>query len=85
MKKIFVSALVACFLLTGCGDDPGSIIYNPFSDIKGHNMLSYDKETLIVYYNTSDQLAPYYSENGKLCRYIDGEIVEIGDDGDDEE
>lgn len=83
MKKIFVSVLVACLLLTGCCDDPNDIMYDPFDDIKGHNQLYYDNETLIVYYATGYQLAPYYSENGKLCRYVDGEIVEIGDEEDD--
>lgn len=46
--------------------------------------LIYDEYTKIIYikafqgYNHYTYL-PYYSENGKLCRYIDGEIVEVSD------
>lgn len=44
--------------------------------------LTYDLETRIVYIRNYGShfyttLTPYYSENGKLCRYINGEIVEI--------
>ena len=44
--------------------------------------LTYDVKTRIVYIRNYGShfyttLTPYYSENGKLCRYIDGEIVEI--------
>lgn len=39
-----------------------------------------DDITQIVYYQ--DTLTPFYSENGKLCRVIDGKLVEVtGDDG----
>lgn len=31
----------------------------------------------IIYVKAPYCLAPYYSPNGKLCHYIDGEIVEI--------
>ena len=41
--------------------------------------LEYDEDTKIVYYRTSYKMCPYYSENGKLCRYVDGEIIEIDD------
>lgn len=35
------------------------------------------KDTGILYYKRARKLAPYYSENGKLCKLVDGEIVEI--------
>lgn len=36
------------------------------------------KETRIMYYKTEQGgLAPYYSENGKLCRWIDHKTVEV--------
>ena len=46
--------------------------------------LKYDENTKIVYYYTTSiggfsYMAPYYSENGKLMRYIDGEFVEVDD------
>lgn len=43
--------------------------------------LVYDSNTLVIYYKFKTSyygyMAPYYSESGKLCRYIDGQIVEI--------
>ena len=44
--------------------------------------LVFDNETKIVYYKFNGPLngfmSPYFSENGKLCRFIDNQIVEIG-------
>lgn len=62
-----------------------------FEPIPEHPNLFYETEygTDMIYYIFSSSvaigrqgygygyMAPYYSENGKLCRYIDGEIVEI--------
>ena len=31
----------------------------------------------VIYVRNVYMLAPYYSPNGKLCHYVDGEIVEI--------
>lgn len=48
-------------------------------------VLTEDPNTHIVYIkNKVSQynhvvLTPYYSENGKLCRFVSGKIVEIGD------
>lgn len=47
--------------------------------------LVYDVNTQIIYYAFTDGtgqcshgfMSPYYSENGKLCRFINGEIQEI--------
>lgn len=49
--------------------------------------LVYYKDTKVVYImitldsdwddETASYFAPYISENGKYCRYIDGDIVEI--------
>lgn len=49
--------------------------------------LVYDVNTQIVYYAFMDGtgqsshgfMSPYYSENGKLCRFINGGIQEIED------
>lgn len=34
---------------------------------------------LYVYYSGGNRayLCPYYSENGKLCKYEDGKIIEV--------
>lgn len=50
--------------------------------------LAFDEQTKIIYYyfevhNSYLQInescmSPYLSENGKFCRFIDNEIVEIG-------
>ena len=41
--------------------------------------LVYDIETKIVYYLLAEgSMSPYLSENGKYCRFIDNQIVEIG-------
>lgn len=58
-------------------------------DEKGY--LSYNEDTGVVYYmfSTTESyghqgygytyFAPYISENGNFCRYVDGQIVEITD------
>lgn len=63
--------------------------YNSFISIQNSKYLVYDSSTKVVYYFFNDYyhngdasvgygyLSPYYSENGKLCRYIDGRITEI--------
>ena len=46
------------------------------------NSIKADEHTGILYYvpyGDERGLCPYYSENGKLCRYVDGKIVEIDD------
>lgn len=59
--------------------------------IDGKNYLSYSEDTGVVYYmfSTSETyghqgygytyFAPYISENGNFCRYVNGQIVEITD------
>ena len=58
---------------------------NHLQPIDGYTYLVYDPDTLIIYYQEKDGLgykgfgymAPYYSEHGKLCRWVDNKIVEI--------
>lgn len=57
--------------------------------VEGKNYLAYDSESKVVYYwfattiwygdsrSNNVYFAPYISENGRFCRYVDGEIVEI--------
>lgn len=105
MKRRIISlVMVAMFIiilavtLTGCDDVPQEFndpqVLSPgisnFENIKGEDILFFDRNTQIVYYlfstaqypNTHGAMgygymAPYISENGNYCRYIDGKIVEI--------
>ena len=55
--------------------------------IEDEDSLVYHKDTKVVYimitlrreynFETAGYFAPYISENGKYCRYVDGKIVEI--------
>ena len=70
-------------------DTPNIIIFYNTADtaIKPHNFLEekdliYDENTKIIYiktrtYGLNYAYLPYYSENGNLCRYVDGKIVEV--------
>lgn len=87
-------------VLTGCSTEPAFSAYEEESDqfvqILDHEYLYYDKLTKVVYVifnntiGTGDHttgygyMSPYYSENGKLQRYINGELIEIGEDENDE-
>ena len=59
-----------------------------FKTVDGKDYLVYDDDTRVVYYmiftaraySGYGYLAPYISENGNYCRYVDDEIVEIGVD-----
>lgn len=85
MKKIIVIAvLCGIFLLTGCTDN------TKLKSVKIENTtfnLVSDNNTGIIYienYTYKGHLVytPYYSKNGKLCRYDNGKIVEVGNDTD---
>ena len=73
--------------LTGCGE----AVNNDNTDTNFVNIsnsrLSYDTTTGIVYHYNSVYLGTvytvYYSENGKMCKYVDGHIVEIETDDTD--
>lgn len=47
----------------------------------GYSELVYDPNTHIIYYDNGvyggSVWTPYYSENGNMCRYENGEIIEI--------
>lgn len=38
------------------------------------------KDTGVLYYKGNYIMAPYISENGKFCKLVDGEIVEIDEE-----
>lgn len=84
MKKIINTTIILfiCLLLmTACGKTNSAIL----KSIEEQDYLVYDYNTKIVYYyfdkiNGYSYMNEYYSENGKICRYIDGKIVEINDE-----
>ena len=91
MKKKLIVLLFACLLLTGCEDvevttTPSiSTVDMEYSQFD----LICDEKTNIVYidnvvkseteygYKYHHIYTPYYSRNGKLCRFVDGKVVEI--------
>lgn len=81
MKKIINIAIILfifLFLVTGCGKTDDTTL--KFIEQQDH--LVYDHNTKIIYYYFSSiggytYMNKYYSENGKLCKYIDEKIVEI--------
>lgn len=80
MKKIIAVVLCGMLLLTGCANrniEPVEIGNTTFDLIS-------DRDTGIVYIKNCTShgyyvYTPYYSENGKLCRYYEGMIVEVED------
>ena len=71
-------------------DDEGNLYVaeNEEDDEYDSNLVC-DSKTKVIYYMVSDYcvglpgnmvgyMAPYISENGKFCRFIDNQIVEIG-------
>ena len=94
MKKIIIIlGILMCFSLTGCASTgSGSKDYDIHShliSIEGENDLYYYSTTHVVYivfnecagYSGYGYMAPYYSENGKLCIYDvkAKEIIELED------
>ena len=83
MKRLLVLVILSTFLLTGCSLPK----YNENEPTEIENVafdLASDEETGIVYiknytYYGNYVYTPYYSENGKLCKYDNGEIVEIAE------
>lgn len=84
MKKLIFCVLIICLIFcTGCTEEnldsraeQGLIEYVDFTV-----EIVADKDTHILYIKYSSgyegYLSPYYSKNGKLCRYEDGKIIEV--------
>lgn len=91
MKKIRISLLLLICLMccSGCGyeyeniesrAERGVIEYVDFSD---DVVADEDTHILYIYFHKTANnavLCPYYSKNGKLCRYEDGKIIEVNAD-----
>lgn len=84
MKRLILCALIICLLFcTGCTEEnlesraeQGLIEYEDFT----YDIIA-DEETHIMYIyyckGNKGYMSPYYSKNGKLCRYEDGKIIEV--------
>lgn len=89
MKKVVIAILTSfmIFSLTGCGakTTSGDISDVGLCKIESKDGLVYDKDTRIIYYmiengigdSLTGFMSPYYSENGRLCKYENDKIVEI--------
>lgn len=76
MKKLLLLMMIPCLLLVGCTDDAPVRVRDGRPAME---LVEFEPEgTLYVHYGYST--VPYYNKNGKLCRFVDGEIVEIEDD-----
>lgn len=78
MRKIIALTLCGIFLLTGCTNEniESADVENTTFDLVS------DCDTGIIYiknytYMGNYVYTPYYSKNGKLCRYDDERIVEV--------
>ena len=88
IKKIliFIVIVFICFILIGCTAS-GTKSYDRHSQliqIDGYDDLYYYESTKIIYIAFNEfsasvgygYMAPYYSENGKLCKYdIENKII----------
>lgn len=96
MKKVVIAILASfmIFSLVGCSATTarGDISDIGLYEIESENGLVYDKDTRIVYYmiqngigdSLTGFMSPYYSENGRLCKYENDKIVEIINDNEEE-
>lgn len=85
---LLMCSLTACGAVAKSADDAATEMSN-FKVIEGKEYLAYSVDTRVVYYMfITDRavgnagygytyFAPYISENGNFCRYINDEIVEI--------
>ena len=89
MKKIIIIlGILMCFSLTGCANTSSGFrdydIHSHLISIEGEDDLYYYSTTHVVYivfnecagYSGYGYMAPYYSENGRLCVY-DAKAKEI--------
>ena len=73
MKSVIVvMSMLVIILLTACG----GIDKDDVRDATGHLVEFEDGGVLYIFVNPYCT-TPYYSPNGKLCHYVNGEIVEI--------
>lgn len=92
MRKRLLIGLISLLFVLMCSGCDGTVtgskdydIHSELRSINGYDDLYYYDLTKIVYvifnecagYSGYGYMAPYYSENGRLCKYEDGKIIEI--------
>lgn len=87
--SLLICILSACGTTSSNDVDKAALEMSNFKCIDGVDYLVYNSDTLIIYYifSTSEKhgsysygysyFAPYISENGKFCKYVNNEIIEI--------
>lgn len=73
IRCMIILLITVILLLIGCSplDKDEVTVAND-----GFHLITLEPDG-IIYVKGLYVLAPYYSPNGKLCHYVDGEIVEI--------
>lgn len=79
---VIVLVIIACIKDANRSDDLKSRAeLNQIDTFDSTDIIMADENTGILYYKNTvtdnKYMCPYYSENGKLCRYEDGKIVEV--------
>lgn len=89
LVALLTCTLTACGGTSSNSKDESALELGNFKIIDKDESLVYNLDTRVVYYMFSTHadagysgygysyFAPYISENGKFCRYINDEIVEI--------
>ena len=93
MRKKFLLLGMSVMMLFGASGCDGNVgdypkpksVYLRQINLENSKDLFYDDETGIVYFlfnlgygqNSKGYMSPYYSKNGKLCKYENGQIMEI--------
>lgn len=86
MKRFILSGLIISLLFcSGCTEEnldsraeQGLIEYVDFTE---DVVADKDTHIMYIYYckGNTGYLSPYYSQNGKLCKYEDGKIIEVSE------
>lgn len=84
-RKMMILAMLACMALTGCEAEPMPSMIDVSMEYSDFTLVA-DSKTGIVYIDNefdyqggspAHVYTPYYGRNGKLCRFVDGKVVEV--------
>lgn len=74
IRCLIILLITVILLLIGCSEE----LDKDYVTISGGNFhLTTLEPDGVIYVKGYRSIAVYYSPNGKLCHYVDGEIVEI--------
>lgn len=79
MAILFLILIIGFFAIIGyLTNEPGSQAQNNIQYDNMEDRIIADDRTHVMYYRSGDgDLCPYYSNNGKLCIYENGKIIEV--------